>query len=91
MSIKESHRYGRTPIHIWGSQRSHLPESTLILLLQVLRRLRQSSASSQIQFFSIVLDVRHIPRMVVLNQYASAWENVVSIGMGEPHEHRRIA
>ena len=48
-----------------------------------------SSASSLIQFFSAVLNVRHIPRMVVLIQYAAAWENVVSIR--ERCEHQRIA
>ena len=80
MSIKESHENGRTPMRIRGSQRSHLPRHLSCLLLQVLRRLRPSSASSQIQFFSIILDVRHIPRTMVWIQNVSAWENLMNMG-----------
>ena len=84
MSIEESHGNGRTPMRIWRSQRSHFPlhRSFFCFRYVVL-------TSSLIQFFSIVLDVRHLPWIMVLIQYASAWENVVS--MGEPHEHGRIA
>jgi hypothetical protein len=42
-----------------------------------------SSASSLIQFFSIVLDLLHLSRIFVFDS--------VRIGMGEPHQHARIA
>ena len=91
MSIEESHGNGRTPMRIWRSQRSHFR------FIAHSSASGTSSASSLIQFFSVVLDVRHLPRIMVLIQYASAWENVVSMEnlmsienrmrMGEPHAH----
>ena len=87
MSIGESHGNGRTPMRIWRSQRSHLPRHRSFFCFRYV--VAFESFRSLIQFFSAVLNVRHLPRIVVLIQYVSAWENVVS--MGEPHEHRRIA
>ena len=85
-------REWKNRMRIWRSQRSHFTASSLILLLQVRRLLFESFRSSLIQFFSVVLDVRHIPiDIVVLIQYHVAWENVVSGSTGESHEHGRIA
>jgi len=58
-----------------GEPHAHIGEST--------ESLSASSLVLLLQSFSGVLNVRHIPRIVVLIQYVSAW--------GECHEHGRIA
>ena len=83
MSIGESHGHGRTPCAYGGVN------GVTFRFIVHSSASGISSASSLIQFFSIVLNVRHRPRIVVLVRYVSAWENLISVG--EPHEHQRIA
>jgi hypothetical protein len=89
----ESHGNGRTPMRIWRSQRSHLPHHCAVFCFRFFASFVSPSASSLIQFFSIILDVRHIPRTMVLIQNVSAWENVVSVenlmSIGESHRNER--
>ena len=56
MSIEESHGNAENPHAHMAESPESLSASSLILLLQVRRLLRPL-----IQFFSIVLDVRHLP------------------------------
>ena len=89
MSIGESHEHGRTTCAYGGVDGVTFRFIVHSSASGTSSAYVSPSALSLIQFFPAVLHVRHIPRIVVLIQYVSAWENVVSIG--EPHEHRRIA
>jgi len=62
-----------------GESHGHMGESV--------ESLSASSLILLLQLFSIVLDVRHLPRIVVLIQYA--WENLIR--MEESHENGRTS
>ena len=64
MSIGESHENGRTPCACGGVS------GVTFRFIVHSSASGTSSASSLIQFFSIVLDLRHLPQIVVLIQYA---------------------
>ena len=85
---------------IIGEPHAHMRESMeslSALSFSLLRRVFfvgfvSPSASSLIQSFSVVLDLRHLLRIVLLTQYiliipSRSHEKTV----GEPHEHGRIA
>ena len=77
MSIGESHEHARTPMRIWGV--SGVPFRFIVHSSAS----GTSCASSLIQFFSIVLDVRHLPRTMVFDS--------VCISMGEHRERGRTS
>ena len=79
MSMGEPHA------HIRESTES-LSASSFILCFRFFVSFVSPSAIAN-SVFSVVLNVPHLPRIVVLIQYVSAWENVVS--MEESHEYGR--
>ena len=83
----ESHEHGRTTCAYGGVDGVSLCFIAHSSASGMSSAYVSSSASSRIQFFPVVLDVRHLLRIMVLIQYTSGWENLMSIG--ESHGNGR--
>ena len=81
MSMGESHRHGRTTSPYGGVT------GVTFRIIADSSASGTSSASSLIQFFSIVLNVHYLPQIVVIIQYE--YPNLIPVG--EPHAYGRIA